>query len=89
MGRWERGRGGGGASYIQVDLLVFALYMVCMHICTCECVRARSQLILVILQIREELARNLNQTMMEGYGSVPGITKAVDNMQRDVSRPLL
>ena len=55
----------------------------------CVCVCARSQLILVILQIREELARNLNQTMMESYGSVPSITKAVDNMQRDVSHPLL
>ncbi|KAK7098752.1 CD151 antigen-like [Littorina saxatilis] len=33
--------------------------------------------------IREELARNLNQTMMEGYGFVPAITKAVNSMQRD------
>ena len=83
--------GWGGASYIQEDLMVSALHLVCMHICMCECVCvcARSQLILVILQIREELARNLNQTMMESYGSVPSITKAVDNMQRDVSHPLL
>lgn len=33
--------------------------------------------------IREELARNLNQTMMESYQFVAGITKAVDNMQAD------
>ncbi|XP_076471541.1 CD151 antigen-like isoform X2 [Babylonia areolata] len=33
--------------------------------------------------IREELARNLNRTMMEGYGKESGISHAVDSMQRD------
>ncbi|KAL8593794.1 hypothetical protein ACOMHN_063991 [Nucella lapillus] len=33
--------------------------------------------------IREELARNLNRTMMEGYGLTPGVSHAVDSMQRD------
>ena len=34
------GGGGGGAPYIQEDLMVFALHVVCMHIrmCVCACV---------------------------------------------------
>ena len=37
-------------------------------------------------QIHEELARNLNQTMMSQYSVDPAVTQAVDAMQSDVSQ---
>ena len=37
-------------------------------------------------QIREELTRNLNKTMMENYNFDSKITMAVDEMQIEVTR---
>lgn len=70
----------GALREIRCCLLTFAILLLLIFV-----MEAASGVLAYMYEsaIREELARNLNQTMMVGYSLVPAVTQAVDNMQMD------